>query len=43
MVSGAALVKSLSVCPHGADLTQAEASDSQRASEALRAPVVENS
>lgn len=41
--AGAALVKALSACPHRAGLTQSKGSESQRASEGLRAPVVENS
>lgn len=41
--AGAIVVKTLSACPHRAGLTQCEHSESQRASEGLRAPVVENS
>lgn len=40
--AGAVLVKALSACPHRAGLTQSKGSESQRASEGLRAPVVEN-
>lgn len=40
--AGAALVKALSACPHTAGLTQSKGSESQRASEGLKVPVVEN-